>query len=99
MRPLVLDGPRGSLSQLTFVPLAPLVGGVLENRCFTTPHDLMLRCPIGIHGRRELAHVAAGWSSGRMARVRLIPSRCQARCACVLQTWVALSTANGQTRV
>ena len=44
MRPLVLDGPRGSLTQLAFVSLAP-IARALENRCFTTPHDLMLRRP------------------------------------------------------
>ena len=55
MRPLVLDGPRGSLSQLTFVPLAPLVG-VLENRCFTTPHDGRWRRSRDSHGRLGLAH-------------------------------------------
>ena len=55
MRPLVLDGPRGSLTQLTFVPLAPLVG-VLENRCFTTPHDGRWRRSRDSHGRLGLAH-------------------------------------------
>ena len=44
MRPLVLDGPRGSLTQLAFVSLAP-IARALENRCFTTPRDLMLRRP------------------------------------------------------
>ena len=55
MRPLVLDGPRGTLSQLTFVPLAPLVE-VLENRCFTTPHDGRRRRSRGSHGRLGPAH-------------------------------------------
>ena len=55
MRPLVLDGPRGSLSQLTFGPLAPLVG-VLQNRCFTTPHDGRWRRSRDSHGRLGLAH-------------------------------------------
>ena len=44
MRPLVLDGPRGSLTQLSFVWLTP-IAEVLENRCFTTPNDFMLRRP------------------------------------------------------
>ena len=55
MRPLVLDGPRGALSQLTFVPLAPLVK-VPENRCFTTPHDGRWRRSRGSHGRLGPAH-------------------------------------------
>ena len=55
MRHLVLDEPRGSLTQLTFVPLAPLVG-VLENRCFTTPHDGRWRRSRDSHGRLGLAH-------------------------------------------
>ena len=61
MRPLVLDEPCGALSQLTFVPLAPLVE-VLENRCFTTPHDgrwqvaTFDRGSRGSHGRLGPAH-------------------------------------------
>ena len=55
MRPLVLDGPRGSLSQLAFVPLAPLVG-VHQNRCFTTPHDGRWRRSRDSHGRLGLVH-------------------------------------------
>ena len=55
MRPLVLDGPRGALSQLTLVPLAPLVE-VLEIRCFTTPHDGRWRRSRGSHGRLGPAH-------------------------------------------
>ena len=42
MRPLMLDGPRGSLTQLAFVSLAP-IARTLENRCFTTPHNPILR--------------------------------------------------------
>ena len=53
--PNVLDGPRGTLSQLTFVPLAPLVG-VLENRCFTTPHDGRWRRSRDSRGRLGPAH-------------------------------------------
>ena len=57
---MVLDGPRGTLSQLTsfvtsFVPLAPLVE-VLENRCFTTPHDGRWRRSRDRHGRLGPTH-------------------------------------------
>ena len=56
MCPLFLDGPRGALSQLTFVPLAPPLVGVLENRCFTTPHDGRWRSSRDSHGRLGPAH-------------------------------------------
>ena len=56
MRPLVLDGPHGSLLQLTFVPPAPLVGVLQNSRCFTTPHGGRWRRSRGSHGRLGLAH-------------------------------------------
>ena len=53
MRPLVLDRLRGSLTQLAFVSLAP-TARALENRCFTTPHGLMLRRPTKDQARYRL---------------------------------------------
>ena len=45
---------RGSLRQLAFVSLAPMIARVLENRFFfTTPHDPMLRRPTKDQTRRR----------------------------------------------
>ena len=45
----------GTLPQLTFVPLAPLVG-VFENRCSTTPNDCRWRRSRDSRGRLGPAH-------------------------------------------